>query len=146
VWYHKEVLGLDLVVIDYLQIIDSSDRMQSDNSRVAYISRKLKMLAQQVGVPILLGCQLNRRTEDRQDQKPTLADMRDSGAIEQDASVVLAMHYHKPKIEDEFEKAIGVDRSITDGIIVLKNRRGMSHFEIGVNFSQPTVTFYDTKK
>lgn len=85
--------GLDLVIVDYLQLM-ASDRQTKDANRVievAEISRALKQLARELDVPVVALSQLNRSSEHREDGEPRLADLRDSGAIEQDADIVLML-------------------------------------------------------
>ena len=84
--------GLDLIVVDYLQLIDPDSRRDSRQEQVAGISRRLKFLARELEVPVVALAQVNRSSEDRQDHKPRLSDLRESGAIEQDADVVMIMH------------------------------------------------------
>lgn len=111
--------GLGLLVIDYVQLLQPSARSNQKASRqeqVAGISRDLKGLAKDLGVPILALSQLNRESEKRADRRPCLADLRESGAIEQDADVVLLLH--RP---DFYDKA---DRPGEADIIVAKNRHG----------------------
>lgn len=84
-------IGLDALFVDYLQILhDGYGR--SDNERVGYISRQLKAIARHLGVPVIVGSQLNRECEDRRDKKPALQDLRDSGTLEQDADVVMLLY------------------------------------------------------
>jgi len=98
---------------------------------------------------VIVGCQLNRKTDMRENQSPRLSDLRDSGAIEQDASIVIAMHYHEGKKDkqsvDKYGKPITEEVSDghwrTDGILLLKNRRGPANFESEVDFFPETSTF-----
>lgn len=86
--------GLDLIVVDYITLM-SSGSAQADMKpyeRVTLISRQLKMLATELEVPIIVLAQLNRENEKREDKRPQLADLRDSGAIEQDADMVMFLH------------------------------------------------------
>ena len=86
--------GLDLVVIDYLQLMHApSDRgIQSREQEIATISRSLKALSKELQVPVLALSQLNRSVEKRKGEPPMLSDLRESGAIEQDADVVMFLH------------------------------------------------------
>ena len=153
-WYQKETEGLDLIIIDYLQLINPGNRrFQSDNSAISHISRQLKETAQQLGVPIIMGSQLNRQTDMREDQSPRLSDLRDSGSLEQDASVVIALHFHEimeDKTDNSGEvikgrggetKQVSTGKWRTDGLILLKNRRGRANFEVPINFDPKTGTF-----
>lgn len=85
----KQDLGL--IVVDYLQLIEPEDKKGNRNEQVSRASRQLKALARQLEVPVLCLCQLNRGIEGREGGKPRLSDLRDSGAIEQDADVVTMM-------------------------------------------------------
>lgn len=81
-----------LVVIDYLQLMASGQRRENQNAEISAISRSLKILARDFQVPILALSQLNRAIENRRDQMPRLADLRDSGSLEQDADIVIFIH------------------------------------------------------
>lgn len=86
---------LDAVVIDYLQLVAPEDRKVPRHEQVAAISRRLKCLARDLCVPVIALCQLNREVEGRQDGKPRLSDLRDSGQIEQDGDLVILLHRDK---------------------------------------------------
>jgi replicative DNA helicase len=107
--------GLRLVVVDYLQLITPEDRRVHREQQVAGMSRTLKNLARELKIPFLVLCQLNREVESRAHGKPRLADLRESGALEQDADVVLFLH------RDEAEKPKPVWAVTAD---VAKNRNG----------------------
>jgi replicative DNA helicase len=84
--------GLKMIVIDYLQLIEPENRRDPRQEQVAQISRRLKILARDLKVPVVALAQVNRASEDRQDHKPRLSDLRESGSIEQDADTVLMLH------------------------------------------------------
>jgi replicative DNA helicase len=97
---------LGLIVIDYLQLIEPDNSKDPRQEQVAKIARRLKMLAREQNVPVLCLSQLNRQAEDSKDHRPRLSHLRESGAIEQDADVVMFIHreeyYHKPDKAVEF--------------------------------------------
>ena len=84
--------GLDLVVIDYLQLMSIPGKVESRQQEISSISRQLKQMARELDCPVLVLSQLSRKVEDRSDNRPMLADLRESGAIEQDADVVLFLY------------------------------------------------------
>jgi replicative DNA helicase len=84
--------GIRLVVIDYLQLIDPENRRDPRQEQVAQISRRLKHLARELEIPVMALAQVNRSSEDRTDHRPRLADLRESGSIEQDADTCLMLH------------------------------------------------------
>ena len=93
--------GVDLIIVDYLQLMDSgSTRVESRQYEVSKISRRMKLLAKQLGVPIILLSQLSRAAEQR-GEKPQLFDLRDSGAIEQDADIVMFLHKERNQPVEE---------------------------------------------
>ena len=89
---HEREGGLKLVVIDYLQLIEPESRRDPRQEQVAQISRRLKFLARELNIPVIALAQVNRASEDRQDHKPRLADLRESGSIEQDADTCMMLH------------------------------------------------------
>ena len=116
----RRVQNLGLVVIDYLQLMTSDKRIDNRVQEVSDISRNLKIMAKELMVPIICLAQLSRGPESRTDKKPMLSDLRDSGAIEQDADTVMFLY------RDEYYKTdAGADTegSIAE-IIVAKNRHG----------------------
>ncbi len=109
--------GLGLLVIDYLQLMDHSNKYASPIQQVTENSRALKMLAKELNVPILVLSQLSRAVEQRTPHRPMLSDLRESGAIEQDADVVLFIYREDKYNENSLEKNIAE-------IIVAKHRNG----------------------
>jgi replicative DNA helicase len=95
--------GLGLIVVDYLQLMRASNRRDNREQEIAEISRTLKAIAKDLGVPLVACAQLNRAVEGRQNKRPMLADLRESGAIEQDADLVMFIYrdeLYNPKTED----------------------------------------------
>jgi replicative DNA helicase len=111
---HRHDVGL--VVIDYLQLIDPDSRRDSRQEQVAAISRRLKFLARELHIPVVALAQVNRSSEDRQDHRPRLSDLRESGAIEQDADTVMMLH--RPELHEP-----GQHEGIIE-VIVAKQRNG----------------------
>ncbi len=113
----RRVKNLGLVVIDYLQLMQGDSRNDNRVQEVAEISRGLKLLAKELGVPVICCAQLSRGPENRPDKRPMLSDLRDSGAIEQDADIVLFLY------RDEYYKDETPEQSVAE-VIVAKNRHG----------------------
>ena len=109
--------GLDMIVIDYLQLMQSGGGRKSDSrtQEVSDMTRQLKLLARELDVPVVLLAQLNRGPETRQDHTPMIADLRESGSIEQDADMVILLY--RPAVYDE-------DADNTSQAIIAKHRHG----------------------
>ncbi len=109
--------GLDLVIVDYLQLMHSERRSENRVQEISYISRTMKQLARELKAPVLALSQLSRQVESRAGKKPQLSDLRESGSIEQDADVVIFIH--RPGDNEEEVEAANIAH-----IIVAKHRHG----------------------
>ncbi|NMB07632.1 MAG: replicative DNA helicase [Tissierellia bacterium] len=109
--------GLDLILIDYLQLMESESRHESRQQEISAISRGLKALAKEMECPVIALSQLSRAPELRSDHRPILSDLRESGAIEQDADVVMFLYRDEYYNEDTDKKNIGE-------VIIAKHRNG----------------------
>ncbi len=115
----RRVKNLGLVVIDYLQLMQSDGKNDNRVQEVSEISRSLKLMAKELNVPVVCCAQLSRGPESRTDKKPMLSDLRDSGAIEQDADVVMFLYRNEYYDNDSSSQ----DTSVAE-VIVQKNRHG----------------------
>jgi replicative DNA helicase len=113
---HME-LGLDLIIVDYLQLMTGDARIENRVQEVSYISRNLKALARELNVPVLAAAQLSRAVESRRPPRPILSDLRESGSLEQDADVVMFIYRPDQYEEDTLKQNIAE-------IIVAKHRNG----------------------
>src|SRR5947209_3796272 len=133
--------GIKMVIIDYLQLIEPDNRRDSRQEQVSHISRRLKFLARELAVPVVALAQVNRSSEDRQDHKPRLADLRESGSLEQDADTVMILHrpemYEPGQHEGTTEVIIGKQRNGPTGEITLtfiKQYMRFENFAVGSPF------------
>jgi replicative DNA helicase len=127
----------DLVVIDYLQLMSDAATAESSNRtiEISAITRRLKKLAQELGIAIILLSQLNRAVEQRQNKRPMLSDLRESGSIEQDSDVVIFIY------RDDYYNAESLDRGIAE-LIIAKNRCGPTGTAY-LKFNRETNKFFD---
>jgi replicative DNA helicase len=130
----KHEKGLDLLIVDYLQMMTTRGRFENRQQEVSHISRELKQIAKDLNVPLMAVSQLSRAPETRTSHRPQLSDLRDSGSIEQDADVVLFVYreemYH-PTEENEgiAEIIIGKQRNGPTGSVQLAFVKEFTRFE-----------------
>ncbi|MCC3161182.1 MAG: replicative DNA helicase [Mollicutes bacterium PWAP] len=117
----KENNGLDLIIIDYLQLIQVSGNSENRQSQVSYISRTLKKLARDLNVPVIALSQLSRKVEQRESKIPMMSDLRESGAIEQDADIIAFLYRHSYYEEDKTQNS---ESNQPVRIIIGKHRNG----------------------
>jgi replicative DNA helicase len=125
---------LDLVLVDYIQLMSGDVRSENRVQEVSYITRNLKVLARELSVPVLAAAQLSRAVEQRTDKRPLLSDLRESGSLEQDSDIV--MFIHRP---DALDKEIAKQNRAE--IIVAKHRNGPTHSGIALVFRTNLTRF-----
>ncbi|OGK18116.1 replicative DNA helicase [Candidatus Roizmanbacteria bacterium RIFCSPHIGHO2_02_FULL_40_13b] len=127
--------GLKLLIVDYLQLIDPGKRIENRVQEVSFVSQNLKNLARELKIPVLALSQLSRAIEHRGEKKPQLADLRESGSIEQDADVVMFLYYEKES-EDLLDDAKKMIK-----LYIAKHRNGATG-EMDLMFRGDRVKFY----
>jgi len=128
----RKLKKVDLVIIDYLQLMQTDRRIDNRVQEVSDISRNLKILAKEMGIPVVTCAQLSRASEQRPDKRPQLSDLRDSGAIEQDADVVMFLYRDKDALEHQNRAEI----------IFAKNRHGAVG-KVDLGWEGKFTRFYD---
>lgn len=132
----KKEKSLDLIIIDYLQMIDSNqDYFNNRNIEIGKFTRKLKLLAKELEVPVILLSQLSRNVEQRQNKRPVLSDLRDSGNIEQDADVIMFLY------RDDYYDKQSKDSGVAE-VIISKNRMGRTGIA-KLGFESKYAKFYN---
>jgi len=126
--------GVDMIVIDYLQLLHSNKRHENRNQEVSEISRSLKALAKELDIPIVTLSQLSRAVDSRMDKRPMLSDLRESGAIEQDADLIMFLYrdvVYNPDTENPAltELIVGKQRNGPTGTVYLHFARELTKFE-----------------
>ena len=146
---HKIRFGLDMICIDYLQLIRSSNKSANRDVQIGEISNGLKSLSKELGVPIIALSQLSREAEKRSDKKPMLSDLRESGNIEQDADIVLGLHRpctyydydNHPDVKDGKVRWTSDEYPLISQIIPLKFREGAINVTITEYFQASTYRY-----
>jgi len=138
----KQKHGIDMIVVDYLQLMTGGGRFESRQQEISAISRGLKSIARELSVPVLALSQLNRDVENRDDHRPRMSDLRESGAIEQDADVILLLHrddYFNPTEENAglAQVIIAKQRNGPTGEVVLRFFREYMRFENYTRRAEP---------
>jgi replicative DNA helicase len=138
--------GLDMIIIDYLQLMDLKQKVESRERAVSEISRSLKALAKELSIPVVALAQLNRGVEGRSDRRPMLSDLRESGSIEQDADVIMMLYredYYdreNPDSKGQAEVIIAKQRNGPTGTVKLRWEAAIGRFsdaEDGASSSHP---------
>jgi replicative DNA helicase len=132
--------GLDLMIVDYLQLVSGQGRFENRTQEVSYISRGLKSIAKELKVPVLALSQLSRAPEQRPGQRPQLSDLRESGSIEQDADVVIFLFRERKAAEESEAEGEADRRGIEMKLIVGKQRNGPTG-DIPIVFMRPYAKF-----
>jgi len=132
----KDEHSLDLVIVDYLQLMSGDRRSENRVQEVSYISRQLKILARELNVPVMEAAQLSRAVEQRQDKQPILSDLRESGSLEQDADIV--MFINRPFMDDETSPYHNIAK-----VAIAKHRNGPVHSGIDLVFLARLAQFKD---
>jgi replicative DNA helicase len=142
----KRKHNIRLVIIDYLQLIEPEDKRAPREQQISQITRRLKFLAKELQAPVIALAQLNRGVELREDKRPRLADLRESGAIEQDADIV--MFLHRPEMYDpedrpgEAEVIVAKHRNGPTGIVRLGFKKQFLQFEDFVPLDEPEGGYF----
>ena len=129
----KKKHDIGLIVIDYLQLMTSGRREESRQQEISFISRSLKGIARELSIPVIALSQLNRDVENREDHRPRMSDLRESGAIEQDADVIMLLH------REEYYKQTEENAGLAQ-VILAKQRNGPTG-EVQLHFSRDFMRF-----
>ena len=131
--------GLDIVIIDYLQLINGSARYAGQRQQeVSEISRSLKTMAMELGIPVIALAQLSRSVEGREDKRPLLSDLRESGSIEQDADIVAFLYR-----DDYYNKESAIDEDTSKSEFIIAKHRNGPTATVDMIFKRNTGSFFN---
>ena len=134
--------GLDLVIIDYLQLVSGGKNYGTNRQQeVSDISRSLKMLAMELEIPIIALCQLSRSVEAREDKRPLMSDLRESGSIEQDADIVSFLYR-----DDYYNKESAIDEYTSKSEFIISKHRNGPTATVNLVFKRNTSSFFNMEK
>lgn len=139
----KEKENLGLIVIDYLQLIEGP-RSESRQQEVSAISRQLKKLAKELHIPVIALSQLSRSVEQRQDKRPVLSDIRESGSIEQDADIVAFLYrddYYRDERDEDDEGEVEAEEDNGEVEVIIEKNRSGTRGTVKLMFSKPYNRF-----
>ena len=139
----KEKRNLGLIVIDYLQLIEGP-RSESRQQEVSAISRQLKKLAKELHIPVIALSQLSRSVEQRQDKRPVLSDIRESGSIEQDADIVAFLYrddYYRDERDEDDEGEVEAEEDNGEVEVIIEKNRSGTRGTVKLMFSKPYNRF-----
>ncbi len=145
----KSQHDLQCIIVDYLQLMHLGTRIESRQQEISTISRYIKSLARELNIPVVVLSQLNRAPEGREDHRPRMSDLRESGSIEQDADVVMLLHredyYHRGEKDYPFDNAaeliIAKQRNGPIGVIDLRFLEKYTRFENASHMAESTAEF-----
>lgn len=138
----KQEKGLGLIIIDYLQLMTGKERRENRQQEISGMTRSLKIMAKEINVPVMVLSQLSRANEKRDDKKPMLSDLRESGSIEQDADVVMFIHrenYYNAEADALSQIIIAKQRSGPTGTVSLAWKGEQTRFSEASNMSESAI-------
>ena len=131
--------GLDCVIIDYLQLISGSSKYAGQRQQeVSEISRSLKTMAMELKVPVIALAQLSRSVEGREEKRPLLSDLRESGSIEQDADIVAFLYR-----DDYYNKETAIDENTSKSEFIIAKHRNGPTATVNLVFKRDTSSFFN---
>ena len=133
---YKARFGLDIIIIDYLQLMSGGKKSENRTQELSFITRSLKRIAKDLQIPVIALSQLSREVERRQDKRPLLSDLRESGSIEQDADMIMFLYrddYYNPETDKRYTE-----------LIIAKNRNGPLD-TVNLFFAKPFTRFGNLK-